>query len=182
MASDFDAIVAGLVALHVPREKAEARAREICGLPSAAPASRVTAAAAPLPGAAVPTLVLPVTVVIPWSHLVSDDDKYGVMKGRMILQQRYREMRSAIRTRARKQVGEVLPVTYPVALEAMVYVPDNRIHDVPNFAKLVHDALEKVIYPKDSLLWRAVWERAGVDVDQPRAEVTVAPYLGRRTR
>lgn len=34
MASNFDAIVAGLVALHVPREKAEARAREICGAPA----------------------------------------------------------------------------------------------------------------------------------------------------
>lgn len=35
MSSSYEAIVAGLVALNVPREKAEARARELVGLPAA---------------------------------------------------------------------------------------------------------------------------------------------------
>lgn len=42
---DYDAMVTHLVALKVPRDKAEARARELCGVPAPDPAAERDAAA-----------------------------------------------------------------------------------------------------------------------------------------
>jgi hypothetical protein len=39
----------------------------------------------------------------------------------------------------------------------------------------VHDALEGVVYTKDRWLDDVRWYRAGVDVDAPRAEITISP-------
>jgi Holliday junction resolvase RusA-like endonuclease len=56
-------------------------------------------------------------------------------------------------------------------------VPDNhpRRHDAVNFAKCTHDALEKLVYTTDHWLYDVRWIRAGVDVDHPRAELTITP-------
>jgi Holliday junction resolvase RusA-like endonuclease len=80
-----------------------------------------------------------------------------------------------VKTIVRPKVAGCAPVEIPVKLEARVWVPDNRRRDVPNFAKCVHDALEKLVYVNDCWLYDSRWIRAGVDVDHPRAEITITP-------
>lgn len=163
---------------RIPRKRAEDLfARRF---PSGQPAT----AALPTEPAPPPLPVgLPFALTIPWSHLVSDNDKYGVMnrgeRGQMILTREYRAAKEKIRTLARNQIGTREPLNQPLALRSLVWVPDDiRAHDVPNFAKLVHDALEKVVYVKDRWLWDTHWIRCGVDVDRPRADIRIVPFLG----
>lgn len=125
-----------------------------------------------------PQIVWPVRLLLPWSYLVSDNERHGVINGKLLLTVRYRRAKGLTRELARAKLGQVEPVSYPVRIEARVWVPDDvHAHDVPNFSKCVHDALESVIYTKDRWLWKASWERAGVDVDAPRCELTIVPHL-----
>lgn len=164
----YDAILNGLLAQGVPRWRAELRARELTTYtePNAQPAP-----------AATPAPTWPVRLRLPWSMLVSDNDKYTVSDNRMILTTRYRKAKGRIQALAR--LGASSPANQPVRLVAAVYVPDNRAHDVCNFAKLVHDALQGLVYTTDRWLYDARWYRAGVDVDAPRAEITITPTEGR---
>lgn len=163
-----------LIAQGVPRDKA-----------------RATALRAPLDGNPLakapegviemrPCVALPITFTLPWSALVSDNDKYTPVytttgRPKMILTSKYREAKAATRRIAKEIVGDAETVAIPLSLRAHVWVPDNRPgHDVANFAKCCHDALESVIYTKDEWLHDVQWRRAGVDVDRPRAEITIA--------
>jgi Holliday junction resolvase RusA-like endonuclease len=162
----FDEIVHGLRALNVPLERAEAAARLQLGLPTPASTSPIRE-----------ELRLPASVTLPWSLLVSDNEKCEAKGEKHMLKTRYRQAKAAIPERVRQQLGNVAPTHQPLQLIARVYVPDNRTHDVCNFAKLVHDALQGVMYTNDSLLWDTRWQRVGVDVDRPRAEVTIYPAV-----
>lgn len=144
-----------------------------------------------------PVREVPVTLTIPWSKLVSDNDKYTpVLRGheskpRTILTQRYRDAKTWIHEQGLKAMHEIAyvetasytmatgsiyaPWKQPCRLAARVYVPDRRVHDVGNFRKLVTDALEKAVIANDKWLWEEHWIRAGVDVDRPRAEITISP-------
>lgn len=131
-----------------------------------------------------PPIGWPLRILLPWSSLCSDNvRKMAVVKmvhgkpvAEMMLTPEYRRAKGLIRDHARPRVGKALPVAIPLALIARVWVPDDtRAHDVANFAKVTHDALEGVVYTKDRWLYRVTWERAGVDVDAPRAEVTITP-------
>lgn len=128
-------------------------------------------------------LVFPLEFIIPWSALVSDNQHYAPAEraGRpvIILKEPYRKAKQDVQTLARQAVGDAGPTAQPLALHARVWVPDNRPgHDVCNFAKCVHDALEGIVYTKDEWLHDGRWTRAGVDVDRPRAEIRIAPFLG----
>ena len=80
---------------------------------------------------------------------------------------------------ARAQLAGFQPADYPVALTARVWMPDRRPgHDVANFAKCCHDALEGLVYVKDEWLYDVHWIRAGVDVDRPRADITITRIPG----
>jgi hypothetical protein len=118
----------------------------------------------------------PVRLLLPWSYLVSDNQRHGIINGKLLLTSAYRRGKGLVRDLARAKLGEVEPANVPLALTARVWVPDEiRAHDVCNFAKAVHDALEGVVYTKDRWLYRVEWERAGVDVDAPRCELTITP-------
>lgn len=160
-----------LIRVGVPKEKARAAALQQLGIQTAATSRSV-----------VEVIVMrqiqwPVKLTLPWSYLVSDNAKYGVLNGKLMLTAGYRMAKGLIRDRAREVLGDPPPepATIPLSLEAAVWLPDNRIHDVCNFAKCAHDALEGVVYTKDAWLHRIVWYRAGVDVDQPRAALTIRP-------
>jgi hypothetical protein len=129
------------------------------------------------PASAGPPLVLPVTLRIPWSMLISDNDKH-VPNSPMLLTSEYRAAKKQIQGLARELVGEAAPLRQPLAFVAHVWVPAGFRGDTCNFSKLVHDALEHVLYANDRWLHRTTWERAGVDVDAPRADVTLHPYVG----
>lgn len=120
----------------------------------------------------------PVRITIPWSKLVSDNQKYEATiqggKPVIVLSKKYREAKNWIRLIIRRELDVVELATDPVTLEARVFLPDRRPHDVANFAKLVHDALEKTVLANDRWLYDVRWIRAGVDVDRPRAEITLS--------
>jgi Holliday junction resolvase RusA-like endonuclease len=119
---------------------------------------------------------LPLSITLPWSHLVSDNDRYGVSGGRMILSKRYKAARAAIKALLRDQLAGQTPIAFPVALHARVFVPDRRTHDVPDFAKGVLDAIQRQIYTNDAWVYDSRWTRAGVDCDRPRAEITISHF------
>jgi hypothetical protein len=126
-----------------------------------------------------PQIQWPVTLTLPWSSLISDNRKYGVIAGKMLLTSDYRRAKGQIRELARSKLGGVEPVSVPLTLTARVWVPDEmRAHDTANFGKCTHDALEGIVYTRDRWLWRTTWEHAGCDVDAPRAEITIRPMLG----
>lgn len=174
-----DEIIRGLVAQGVPRDKAARAADEQLGAETGSIGVTLTETA-PDPAAAV---MLPLHLVLPWSALVSDNRKYAPTARRdsngqahplLILRQEYREAKAKARSIARDALpAGVEPIAAPIALTARVFVPDNRRHDVVNFAKCVQDAFTEVVYADDCWLYANHWLRAGVDVDRPRAEITI---------
>lgn len=135
-----------------------------------------------------PPITFPVRIVLPWSMLVSDNErekasavrgKNGTVQPRKLLTPKYKAAREKIVEKARAAMVEdgyeFAPLDRAVSLYARVWVPDNRLHDVKNFSKGVEDALEKIVYTNDKWVWRSTWERAGVCVDAPRAEIEIAP-------
>jgi hypothetical protein len=123
-----------------------------------------------------PQIVWPVKLLLPWSYLVSDNARYGVVDGKLLLTKGYRRCKGQIRELARAKLGMVEAVSIPLRLEARVWVPDEmRAHDVCNFAKCCHDALQTVVYANDRWLWDTRWIHVGVDVDAPRCELTILP-------
>ena len=164
----FDEMVREMVNRGIPRQKAEHAAGLKLG--------KGVASSPESPAQAI--LGLPVTIVVPWSYLVSDNAKYGATirngKPRLLLTAAYREAKGRIEARARAQVGKASPADGALSLRCLVWLPDNRQHDITNFAKIIADSLQRIVYHNDSQLWETSWIRAGVDVDSPRAEVTIA--------
>lgn len=164
-----DQIVRSLVAQGVPRAKAE----QVAGVRSTT--SQPAASSAPL--------TFPIRLVLPWSALCSDNDKYGaaIVGGRdnprpkLLLKPDYREAKRKTAEIGAEAMQGHGPIARPLALIARVYVPNDRLHDVVNFAKCAHDGLERVVYANDTWLHDARWIRAGVDVDHPRAELEIQP-------
>lgn len=64
-----------------------------------------------------------------------------------------------------------------IALSARAYFPDARKRDAGNYRKLITDALSGIAYTDDSQLARETWERAGIDRDNPRVDLTITRYL-----
>ena len=178
-------MVTQMTRMGVPREKAEDYAKQFQA------ASGTTAV--PMAQAIAPhyartlRLEFPIRFTLPWSALISDNRKYGAATGRkgptsfprLVLTPEYRAAKHKARSEAinamRLELIQFPALARPLSLEAKVFVPDSRIHDVCNFAKCAHDAMEGVIFKTDSWLHDVRWIRAGIDVDQPRAELTITP-------
>jgi len=192
-----DEMVRAMVAQGVPRLRAEYFADQhakglapewLSGQATAhfAEGARVEIGGASVDYLAVgPELRFPIRITLPWSALCSDNvrEKASLIyvKGkptpRKLMTAMYRLARAKVVAHARAAMtveGTVfLPLTMPVALVARVYVPDERIHDVCNFSKGVHDAIQHIVIVNDSQLYDTRWVRAGVDVDRPRAELEI---------
>jgi hypothetical protein len=65
-----------------------------------------------------------VKLLLPWSHLVSDNARYGVINGKLLLTKDYRRCKGLTRELARAKLGQVEPASIPLQLEARVWVPD----------------------------------------------------------
>lgn len=192
--TDRDAIVRGLVAAGVPRWKAEreadfqiADAARVAALPSS-PFARMIEH--PLQAIPAPTIHFgpppapprwPFRLVLPWSHLISDNRKYcPALRGgkpAIILTSDYRNAKRLAGIAARKAWGDAVPYADGLLeLTARVYFPnDYRKRDAHNFQKCAHDALKGIVIEDDDILVPR-WIPAGVDVDAPRAELTIHPY------
>jgi Holliday junction resolvase RusA-like endonuclease len=115
----------------------------------------------------------PVVVIIPFKHLVRDNQKYGVIRGRMLLRAEYRAAKDTIQNLARRVTLGKPPTDKAVHLYAKLYVPDARRRDATNYAKLVHDSLQGTVYLDDTQIKRATWEHCGIDRENPRVEITI---------
>jgi hypothetical protein len=154
------AIVAGLVRMGVPREKAIAEAKVFLGesavrvRPGSSHGRRTLVYhGQPVPleepaQLSAPTIAWPVRILLPWSCLISDNDRkepYLVKtaegpRARMRLATTYRAALDKIANLARNKVGDAAPAAMPLAIEVRVWVPNNTAHnDIANFCKLVHD-------------------------------------------
>ncbi len=165
----------GLIAAGVPKEQARRRAL----------ASRVS----PLPEHVITAspIIWPVRFVLPWSALVSDNDKYaatltrsstGTQFPRLLLTPRYRAAKAKAHVIARDAMAGAQPAAFPLALVARVWVPDNRPgHDVCNFGKCLLDSCENAVVVNDQWFHSVTIQRAGTDVDSPRAEIEVRAIL-----
>lgn len=181
------AIERSLVDAGVPPEKARVRALELSGDLRAT--NGRSGETNQLAGATKPpiraTIAWPVRLTLPWSYLVSDNDKFraklitvkGEPKAIMVITREYAAATEKIANVARAKIDTAEPHNGPCAIAVKVWMPDERPHDQVNFAKLIHDALEGVVYQNDRWIHDAHWIRAGVDVDAPRAEITVTPQL-----
>jgi hypothetical protein len=146
--------------------------------PAASPATPVVTTAA----------VWPVKLVLPWSCLISDNLKHRAQlrgsgpsaKAVMVITRAFATAEEQIRALGLSKMGGAAPASEPLALLARVWMPDERVHDLANSCKLVHDALEGAVYQNDRWLYDVRWTRAGVDVDAPRCELTIWP-LSRST-
>jgi Holliday junction resolvase RusA-like endonuclease len=139
----------------------------------------VPAAPAPVPALVRDAIAWPVTLTLPWSTLASDNVKHRAMlrgsQPAMVINRGYADAFEKIHDLATLRVNHAQPAAEPLALVARVWMPDNRVHDLTNSCKLVHDALEGAVYENDRWLHDVHWIRAGVDVDAPRAEITIRP-------
>lgn len=162
-----DEQIGALVRAGVPREKAERRVRG---------EQRKTMAVAPVIGA---PLSFPIRFTLPWSALVSENRRFCARESRIVMTAEYKAARDKVSAIARDAMtvdGYVhSALECPLSLVARVWFPDKRVHDAPNFAGATHNGLKRIVFTDDSWLHRATWERAGVDVDRPRADVEIAP-------
>jgi len=124
-----------------------------------------------------------VRVTLPWDVLAQVNHRL-VSRGRgpgLTLSADYRAKKHAAEMLVQAQVrGERPRFTGPVSMTLRFYEPDRRRRDPSNLLKLVEDALIGVVYDDDSRIHRQTWERAGVDRDNPRVEITVAPIEAAR--
>lgn len=128
----------------------------------------------------------PIRLRLPWSALVSDNDKYvGQVRHRkgeqkphaqLTLTPKYREAKAKVVEIASQVMAGMKKCKQPLRLVCRVWVCDNRPgHDVANFAKGLLDAMQGVVYTNDELLHDVRFIRMGVDVDSPRADVEITP-------
>lgn len=175
-----------MTAADVAAEAARRRQRRAAGLPLHEDG------AAPWSVTAVPrcgeSAVGSVILELPWSSLVSDNEKYvpvmryryGAPKAALILSPAYRKGKAAIQRVVREALAElqlsapVFPREVAVHLEATVHEPNRHVgRDPANFSKLVQDALERLVYVKDVQIDASCWLRGQVDIDRPRLMVHV---------
>lgn len=160
-----DEVARGLRALNVPEHLIARR----LGRPSDPSPSMSTTA----------HVVWPVQITIPWSALVSDNEKFRASmkagKPIMCINRDYKQATERIAALARDRMAGAPPASTGLRLTATVWMPSASPRDITNFCKCTHDALEGVVYDNDRWLYDVRWIRAGVDVDAPRAVVVIRP-------
>lgn len=126
-----------------------------------------------------PQLDFPIRFELPWTALISENRRFLARGNRIFMTEDYKAARAKATAIARAAMtvdGTVFqPLAMPLCLTARVYVPDRRVHDVPNFAGAVHNALKKIVYVDDAWIYEARWIRVGVFQDRPRADIEIAP-------
>jgi len=117
-------------------------------------------------------------VSIPWSLLVSDNDRMQpvVREGmpRLVLSKRYKEAKQAVRVLLIAQTNSQAPLMGRVRVTATFIEPNaHRVRDLSNFAKFVHDALSSIAYVDDGQIDVLTWRRSAPCIDRPRLEIAV---------
>lgn len=169
-------IESALIGRGVPKDKARAMALREAGAPAA---NYVHVDLSK-------RLDFPIRITLPWSALCSDNFherasivrvRGGKIAPRKVMDTRYKMARDKTREIARKVMGDFKPLAdMPLAMHVRVYLPGGSArNDAINFSKCANDALQGIVYKNDNQLHDQRWQRAGIDVDAPRAEITISP-------
>lgn len=115
------------------------------------------------------------TLTLPWSALHSQTASgfFGAVS------KRYKAALAKARAMVADQLGPYAqPVlgSDPVSFVLVLYVPNHQRRDAANYLKLLQDCLTGLVYADDSQCVVGSW-RTMLDVDRPRAEVTVTRDL-----
>ena len=117
---------------------------------------------------------LPVgALILPWSCLASDNDRFIVVYGENRLSPKYRTAKQQIAQRAVLWWRRSL-MSGEVYLLARFYFPDLRKRDAGNYRKALTDALTGVVYADDSQLAGEYYQKCAIDRVAPRAEVIIS--------
>lgn len=115
-----------------------------------------------------------VTLTLPWKHMASSNTRNSRRGGKGHSWQ-YKRARLAIELHAIDQVRGRRPLIpeQPCTATLRFYPPDARKRDVRNYAKVIFDGLQGVVYADDYQVWRDVVERMDPDREDPRCVVTI---------
>lgn len=99
------------------------------------------------------------------------NQKYGVFRGRMLLQKKYRDTKEAIAWEMKSQTKEP-PLSEDVCLNVLIYLGSRRKVDIDAFLKILLDAGEGVLWENDNLI-NELHVFKEIDIDNPRVELSV---------
>lgn len=100
------------------------------------------------------------------------NQKYFVVRGRMLLSTKYRDAKEAMMWEIKSAMGNFSPLTGSVELNIMFYHGDKRKHDIDNCLKILLDAMSGIIYEDDSQI-DAMHIYKEVDKKNPRTIIQV---------
>lgn len=110
---------------------------------------------------------------VPWRVLVSDNQRHGMGRGKIILTQKYRSALLQMRTVFASPCWRLMEGD--IAVTVTLHEPNaSRKRDLSNFSKLLHDAMIGTILVDDSQIQRMTYQRGPVDPENPRADITVS--------
>lgn len=120
-------------------------------------------------------------ISIPWQFVQHDNHRLmparprqGQYTARLITAPEYRAAKEGAELYIKRQ-WRCERLRGEITLTARCFFPDNKRRDAGNYRKLLTDAMSGICYDDDSQLVREVWEKAAIDRDSPRIEITIAP-------
>jgi Holliday junction resolvase RusA-like endonuclease len=132
-------------------------------------------------------VVAPVSIVLPWSTLLTDNNRQHWVGTRMMTTKEYKlaKQRAVEAIKAQIEASnwpdllghEWQPLfTTPIAIKVALIEPNRSAkRDLLNYQKLICDAMSGVVYSDDSQIDDAHFMRGTPNIDRPRAEITVTP-------
>lgn len=113
---------------------------------------------------------------IPFRYVLSDNvyHKRGKREGR-----EYKDALGILRTLVLSEYRRKAPIRGTSVAVLRFFFPDRRKRDMTNAAKIIFDALKGHAIEDDdwTTLYAVGFEVGGIDTENPRVEISIAPYL-----
>lgn len=100
------------------------------------------------------------------------NQKYFVVRGRMLLSTKYRDAKEAMQWEIKSTWGNFAPLEGSVELNIMFYYGDNRKRDIDAYLKILLDSMSGIVYEDDSQI-DAMHVYKEVDKEKPRTVIQV---------
>lgn len=116
-------------------------------------------------------------VILPWGAVLHDNHRFIAIrvgyKARLTASPEYREKKTLAEALLCQQWHGKAKMTGDLTLYAKCFFPDRRKRDSGNYRKLITDSLSGIAYADDSQLVSETWEKAEIDRENPRIEITL---------
>lgn len=99
------------------------------------------------------------------------NQKYFVVKGRMLLSTKYRDTKQAMAWEIKSQVTTA-PLVGSIEMNIMFYYGDKRKRDIDAYLKILLDAMSGIVYEDDSQI-DAMHVFKEVDIINPRTIIQI---------